>query len=97
MKRIISILVSIPFCILTALAGPVGSTSEWGIVVQPCAWCGATNGIEVHHVRPQHVWPELAHDTNNMVCLCRRCHFTVGHRNNWTNCFTNLRAVLEIK
>lgn len=74
--------------------GNVGSTSEWGVVVSPCAWCGATNDIEVHHIYPQHLWPERARDTNNMVCLCRRCHFVVGHKNNWTNAITNLISVL---
>jgi hypothetical protein len=78
-------------------SGPVGTTSEWGIVVAPCAWCGATNDIEVHHIYPQHLWPERARDTNNMVCLCRRCHFVLGHRGCWTNAVTNLVRMIELK
>jgi hypothetical protein len=79
------------------VCGPVGSTSQWGIVVAPCAWCGATNDIEVHHIYPQHLWPERARDTNNMVCLCRRCHFVLGHRCCWTNAVTNLMRIIELK
>jgi hypothetical protein len=83
-------------CALPALAGPVGSTSEWGIVITPCAWCGVTNNLEVHHIWPQHVYPQYAHDTNRMVCLCRRCHLVVGHKGNFTNVFTNIMSVISI-
>ena len=78
-----------------AWGGEVGSTSSWGIVIVPCAYCSSTNDLEVHHVFPQHVFPEYAHDTNRMVVLCRRCHFTVGHKNNWINVFTNVMRVIE--
>ena len=80
---------------VSVFSGAIGSTSEWGIVVTPCAWCGATNGIEVHHIYPQHLWPDRAHDTNNMICLCRKCHLVVGHRGNFTNAVTNLSRMIE--
>jgi 5-methylcytosine-specific restriction endonuclease McrA len=86
-------------CLL--FAPPVGSTSEWGIIITPCAWCFKTNvPIEVHHIIPQAECkrigkPELIYDTNNMVCLCRRCHFTVGHKNNWTNVFLGVTNVIK--
>ena len=83
------------YLVTLGIGGGVGSTSEWGIVVAPCAWCGATNDIEVHHLYPQHLWPERARDTNNMVCLCRRCHFVLGHRGCWTNAVTNLARMIE--
>ena len=69
--------------------------TKWGIPLAPCAWCGAINGIEVHHIYPQHLWPERARDTNNMVCLCRRCHLVLGHRGCFTNAVTNLIQMIE--
>lgn len=93
MKIIVTILI---LCALPVFAGPVGSTSDWGIVVQPCAWCGATNKIEVHHIWPQHVYPQYAHDTNRMICLCRRCHFYIGHHGiSWRSVFTNVMNVIR--
>jgi len=90
------VIAAICFTLASAAVGaPVGNTSRWGIVVTPCAWCDATNDIEVHHVYPQHLWPELAKDTNNMICLCRRCHFVLAHRCNWTNCVTNLIIMIR--
>lgn len=94
MKTLIAILILCAIPCLT-FAPPVGQTSEWGIVITPCAWCGATNNIEVHHIYPQHLYPERAHDTNNMVCLCRRCHLVLGHKGCFTNAVTNL--ILMIK
>ena len=73
----------------------MGSTSKWGIVYSPCAWCGTTKNIEVHHVYMQSRWPERAYDTNNMVCLCRRCHLALGHRGCFTNAVTNLVRMIE--
>lgn len=79
------------FIALAAFGGPaIGSTSEWGIVISPCAWCGRTNDIEIHHIWPQRIAPERAHDKSNMICLCRECHYVLGHRKNWTNSVTNL-------
>ena len=95
MKTILSILTA-ALVAGVAYAPPVGQTSEWGIVITPCAWCGATNNIEVHHIWPQHVYPQYAHDTNRMVCLCRRCHLVVGHKGNFTNVFTNVMSVILI-
>ena len=93
-------------CAISAIAGPVGSTSSWGIVISPCAWCGRSNGdIQVHHKIPQAECkrigrPDLIYDTNNMVCLCRTggkgCHFYIGHHGkSWSYVFTNIDAVLS--
>jgi len=93
---------------VAAISGPVGSTSDWGVVVTPCAWCGATNNIEVHHIIPQAECkrigrPDLIRDTNNMVCLCRGkdgkgCHFYIGHHGiSWATVFTNVMDVIRIK
>jgi len=46
-----------------------------------CAWCGRTKKLEVHHIQPVSVAPELAADIKNMIVLCRKpaCHQVVGH------------------
>ena len=51
-----------------------------------CAWCGRV-GIEVHHIRPVHLYPELAADPTNFISLTRKpaCHHVIGHRGNWKN------------
>jgi 5-methylcytosine-specific restriction endonuclease McrA len=93
------ILTGIVALLVGIVAGvPIGDKSQWGVTVTPCAWCGVTNDIQVHHIYPQHLWPAWAHDTNNMVCLCPRCHLVLGHRGCWTNAVTNLlQMILEGK
>jgi hypothetical protein len=83
-----------------AFGGGVGSTSEWGIIIGPCRWCNGTNQLEVHHIYCQHLWPERARDTNNMVCLCRAdgkgCHFYIGHHGvSWAFVFTNVMEIIK--
>jgi 5-methylcytosine-specific restriction endonuclease McrA len=57
-----------------------------------CAWCGGSN-IEVHHIQPIHVAPQQASDPANMLGLCRRCHFTVGHLGSFKRYCSNVRAI----
>jgi len=78
----------------------IGEMTRWGIPLAPCAWCGETNDVEVHHVYPQKPYPERSHDTNNMACLCRTngtgCHWWHGHDGkNWTNAVTNLLQLIK--
>jgi hypothetical protein len=100
MKTVLSILTAVMLA-GTCWAGNVGTTSEWGIVIATCAYCGTTNGtIEVHHIYPQHIAPDKKYDTNNMVCLCRTdgkgCHFYIGHHGiRWDYVFTNVMQVIE--
>lgn len=48
-----------------------------------CEACGATEGINVHHVLPFHDRPDLELDSGNLISLCgskgRNCHFYFGH------------------
>lgn len=53
-----------------------------------CAWCGATNSLEVHHVIPVNIFGRLTGSplyTNeeNLVTLCRVDHLKHGHRGNF--------------
>jgi hypothetical protein len=49
-----------------------------------CAWCGIS-GIDVHHIKPVHLFPELAADPINYISLNRKptCHFEKGHLKDW--------------
>lgn len=44
-----------------------------------CAVCGTKSGVEVHHVRPYHLFPELELDPTNLITLCREHHLWWGH------------------
>ena len=44
-----------------------------------CAACGSIKDLNVHHVEPFHVRPELELDEWNLITLCRRHHYEIGH------------------
>ena len=50
-----------------------------------CIVCGGTKLLEVHHIRPFHLHPELELDPLNLVTLCEdtkggmTCHLAIGH------------------
>jgi 5-methylcytosine-specific restriction protein A len=50
-----------------------------------CGLCGGTDKVEVHHVRPFHIHPELELDPMNLITLCEAnkegfdCHLAFGH------------------
>jgi hypothetical protein len=50
-----------------------------------CANCGGTVKLEVHHIRPFHLHPELELEPTNFITLCEaghggvNCHLAVGH------------------
>lgn len=44
-----------------------------------CAACGSTQNLNVHHIKPFHSHPELELDPGNLITLCRKHHFQVGH------------------
>ena len=48
-----------------------------------CQMCDTTKELEVHHIVPWHLAPELRYDFKNLVTLCRACHFGFGHWRNW--------------
>jgi hypothetical protein len=62
------------------------------ISVHPtCEACGSSVDLNVHHVKPFHVNPELELDPRNMITLCRTHHLEIGHacgnppgRRNWS-------------
>jgi len=44
-----------------------------------CEACGSRSTLNVHHVRPFHLYPNLELDPDNLITLCRENHFKVGH------------------
>ena len=48
-----------------------------------CAWCHKTKNLNRHHVIPQSIDKKLKNNPDNIVILCRDCHFVLGHRCNW--------------
>ena len=54
-----------------------------------CAVCDGTEKVEVHHIRPFHLHPELELDPTNFISLCEAnkdgfdCHLGFGHLGNF--------------
>lgn len=54
-----------------------------------CAVCGGRKKVEVHHIRPFHLHPELELDSSNLITLCENdddgvnCHLFFGHLGNF--------------
>lgn len=39
-----------------------------------CQCCGGSDHLEVHHVNPLAIYPDLGTDINNGMVLCQTCH-----------------------
>jgi 5-methylcytosine-specific restriction protein A len=57
-----------------------------------CAVCGGKKLVEVHHIKPFHLFPELELDQNNLITLCEdyshtaaNHHCFIGHLGQWKN------------
>lgn len=52
-----------------------------------CAACGHKRKLQVHHIKPFHLYPQLELDPSNLITLCeargRDHHLLLGHLNNW--------------
>ena len=70
-------------------------SSEWPkvrkahLALQPaCAVCGCTSGVEVHHIQPFHLHPDLELEPSNLITLGESCptgnhHLLFGHLGSW--------------
>ena len=50
------------------------------------AACRRNKKLEIHHIKPFHLFPELELDLNNLITLCedeKECHLKVGHGGNF--------------
>jgi 5-methylcytosine-specific restriction endonuclease McrA len=51
-----------------------------------CAGCGGKKRLQVHHVDPFHLHPELELVPENLITLCMgkaECHLLIGHGDDW--------------
>jgi 5-methylcytosine-specific restriction endonuclease McrA len=51
-----------------------------------CAACGSDKFLQVHHMQPFHLKPELELDLKNLIVLCmgpNECHLLLGHGDNF--------------
>jgi hypothetical protein len=61
-------------------------SSEWSAVRAAhvkrhpaCLACGSVEQLNVHHIEPFHLRPDLELEPSNLVTLCREHHFRIGH------------------
>lgn len=75
-------------------AAKVTRSTKWAAVrkahlkSQPCCQvCGASSLLNVHHIKPFHLFPELELQEDNLITLCEgtsvNCHLLMGHLMNW--------------
>jgi 5-methylcytosine-specific restriction enzyme A len=52
-----------------------------------CQWCDKILGLQVHHIVPFHIAPELELEPSNLITLCEAkpqcCHLMRGHMGCW--------------
>ena len=47
-----------------------------------CAACGGNKRLNIHHIKPFHIFPQLELDPTNLITLCmgtKECHLRLGH------------------
>ena len=49
-----------------------------------CFFCGSTERVEAHHIKPRALYPELKNSVSNGVALCHNCHLK-AHGGNFYN------------
>ncbi|GER90013.1 hypothetical protein KDW_41750 [Dictyobacter vulcani] len=62
-----------------------------------CVVCGHRGkGLQVHHIKPFHLYPELELDPKNLITLCevrgRTHHLLIGHLDDWQSYNIRVRA-----
>lgn len=57
-----------------------------------CRWCGdKPERLELHHIKRKGIYPDLKHDTSNLLMLCFPCHNkTKGHEEELEQFFLDL-------
>lgn len=58
-----------------------------------CVCCSSKKKIEVHHILPRHIRPDLTVDFTNLIALCKACHLHIGHLNSY---FTYNAEVVKV-
>ena len=57
----------------------VGVRNEFVRLHPRCEACGSGYNLNVHHVEPFHLRPDLELEPSNLITLCREHHFRIGH------------------
>lgn len=83
--------------VVAAIVAPKKRSSKWRSVREiylkehpRCEACGDDKNLEVHHVKPYHLFPELELSQHNLMTLCchgiggMNCHLVLGHCGNWS-------------
>jgi 5-methylcytosine-specific restriction protein A len=64
-----------------------------------CAACGTKEKLEVHHVHPFHLFPNLELEPSNLLTLCEtggNCHIMLGHLKHWKSYNLGVRKDAEV-
>jgi 5-methylcytosine-specific restriction protein A len=60
---------------------------EYLLAHPACAACGRTADLQVHHLKPFHLFPDLELDPDNLITLCEisglNHHYLFGHLLDW--------------
>jgi 5-methylcytosine-specific restriction protein A len=48
-----------------------------------CEVCRKGHFLELHHIKPYHLFPEEETNSDNVVTVCRSCHFSWCHFFSW--------------
>lgn len=82
-RKLLDLLAGKPFCERSPKWPEVRNSH---LVIQPvCQACKGTKDLNVHHIKPVHLFPELELDRDNLITLCEanQCHFMIGHGRDW--------------
>lgn len=60
-----------------------------------CLICRTAKELQVHHVRPFHLYPELELDPDNLLTLCGSHHLLFGHLMLWAAWNPKVREDIE--
>ena len=85
--------------VTAARSGHWSTVRKQHLVLHPvCELCGGSEDLEVHHVRPFHLHPDLELDPDNLITLCEakkdgvNCHLFAGHLGNFRSFNVDVRA-----
>lgn len=84
---------------ITVYVNMTKAKKDYVSLYRECAVCGSIKGLEVHHCKPVHVFPELACEFSNFITLCdgitnNGCHNRLGHWGNFKTKFNpNIRQL----
>lgn len=82
-KTVIAIESSLVALVVVLIAATSLAWRYTELKMEECAWCHRKTDLNRHHVIQQAARPDLKDSQENLLVLCRDCHFVLGHRCNW--------------